>query len=63
MRLTKFFLSLIEMVRRELELHRLNSHSENRVLHAVGRFAAHAFNYGGHIGTHLIVGGYDVKGP
>ena len=61
--LTKFYESLIEMVKRELELMRLNSHAENRVLHAVGRLASHAFNYGGHIGTHLIVGGYDVKGP
>jgi len=52
-----------EMIRRELELHRLNTHSENRVLHAVGRFTSHAFSYGGHIGTHLIVGGYDVRGP
>ena len=30
---------------------------------AAGRLCAHAFNYGGHIGTHLIVGGFDVKGP
>ena len=27
------------------------------------RLAAHAFNYGGHIGTHLIIGGVDTKGP
>lgn len=30
---------------------------------AAGRLTSHAFNYGGHIGTHLIVGGFDVKGP
>ena len=51
------------MVKRELELHRLNTHSENRVLHAVGRLRSHAFSYGGHIGTHLILGGFDVRGP
>ena len=51
------------MIKRELELHRLNTHSENRVLHAANRLCAHAFKYGGHIGTHLIVGGYDVNGP
>ena len=51
------------MVKRELELHRLNTHSDNRVLHAAQRFCQHAFNYGGHIGTHLIVGGVDPTGP
>jgi 20S proteasome subunit beta 2 len=30
---------------------------------ASGRLSQHAFKYGGHVGTHLIVGGYDVKGP
>jgi 20S proteasome subunit beta 2 len=52
-----------EMIKRELELHRLNTRSENRVQMAAGRLATHAFSYGGHIGTHLIVGGVDVKGP
>jgi len=51
------------MIKRELELHRLNTKSENRVQMAAGRLVTHAFNYMGHIGTHLIVGGYDVKGP
>jgi len=52
-----------EMIKRELELHRLNTRSENRVQMAAGRLSSHAFKYGGNIGTHLIVGGYDVKGP
>lgn len=52
-----------EMIKRELELHRLNTRSENRVQMAAGRLTGHAFKYGGHIGTHLIVGGFDVKGP
>lgn len=51
------------MIRRELELHRLNTKCENRVQMAAGRLVTHAFQYGGYIGTHLIVGGYDVKGP
>ena len=54
---------VIEMVKRELELHRLNTHSDNRVLHAVGRFTEHCFQYGGNVGVHLIVGGYDARGP
>jgi len=51
------------MIKRELELHSLNTHSENRVQMAASRLASHAFQYGGYIGTHLILGGYDVKGP
>lgn len=30
---------------------------------AAGRLVSHVFRYGGHIGTYLIIGGYDVKGP
>ncbi|CDW75801.1 proteasome subunit beta type [Stylonychia lemnae] len=52
-----------EMIKRQLELHRLNTHSENRVQMAALKLVAHAFKYGGQIGTHLIVGGVDVKGP
>ena len=52
-----------ERIKRELEMHRLNTHSENRVQMAAGRFSAEAFKYGGHLGTHLICGGVDVKGP
>ena len=52
-----------EMIKRELEMHRLNTHSENRVQMAAGRLVNHVVRYGGHIGTYLIIGGYDVKGP
>lgn len=52
-----------EMIKRELEMHRLNSHTENRVQMAAGRLVNHVFRYGGHIGTYLIIGGVDVKGP
>lgn len=51
------------MIKRQLELHRLNTHTENRVQMAALRLTSHAFKYGGHIGTHLIVGGVDCKGP
>ena len=51
------------MIKRELELHRFNTHSESRVQMAVGRLSAHVFRYGGHIGVHSIVGGMDVRGP
>jgi len=51
------------MIKRELEMHRLNTHSENRVQMAAGRLVNHVFKYGGHIGTYLIIGGVDVKGP
>jgi len=52
-----------EMIKRELEMHRYTTRSENRVQMAAGRLSSHAFRYGGYIGTHLIVGGFDVKGP
>jgi|DEB0MinimDraft_12_1074336.scaffolds.fasta_scaffold68386_2 20S proteasome subunit beta 2 len=51
------------MIKRELELHRLNSHTESRVIMAAGRFVNHVFRYGGHIGTYMIIAGFDVKGP
>jgi 20S proteasome subunit beta 2 len=52
-----------EMIRRELELHRLNTHSENRVQMAAHRLSNHVFKYGGQVGTHLILGGFDCRGP
>ena len=51
------------MIKRELELHRFNTHSESRVQMASHRLANHVFRYGGHIGVHSIIGGVDVKGP
>merc|ERR1740123_2223786 len=51
------------MIKRELELHRLNTDSENRVQMAAHRLSSHAFKYGGHVGTHIILGGFDVRGP
>ena len=51
------------MIKRELELHRLNTHAESRVQMATTRIQQHCFQYGGHVGVNLIVGGCDVKGP
>ena len=51
------------MIKRELELHRFNTHSESRVQMAAGRLSNHVFRYGGHIGAHCIVGGVDCRGP
>lgn len=51
------------MIKRELELHRFNTHSENRVQMAAGRLSNIAFKHGGQLGTHLIIGGVDCKGP
>lgn len=51
------------MIKRELEMHRLNTHTDNRVQMAAHRLVNHVVRYGGHIGTYLIIGGYDCKGP
>ena len=45
---------IIEMIKRQLELHRLNTHTESRVQMAALRLTSHAFKYGGHIGTCLL---------
>jgi 20S proteasome subunit beta 2 len=52
-----------EMIKRQLELHRLNTGTESRVQVAASRLIEHVFRYGGHIGTYLICGGVDVRGP
>ena len=51
------------MIKRDLELHRLTTRSESRVQMAAQRLCANAFKYGGNLGTHLIVGGVDCRGP
>ena len=44
-------------------MHRFNTGTENRVQMAAHRVIQHVFKYGGNIGTYLIMGGVDVKGP
>lgn len=51
------------MLRRELELHRLQTGNKNRVQMAANRVQDHVFRYQGHIGAYLIFGGVDCKGP
>lgn len=51
------------MIKRDLELHRLNTGSQNRLATAVTKMANHLFNYMGHIGAGIILGGIDIKGP
>lgn len=51
------------MIKRQLELHRLQTHTESRVQMAATRLSNHVFGYGGHIGAYCIIGGVDVKGP
>lgn len=51
------------MIKRQLELHRFNTHTQSRVYTACQMVSSHVFRYGGHVGTHLIIGGVDVKGP
>jgi 20S proteasome subunit beta 2 len=46
-----------------LELQRLNHGRETRVSSFVTMTSKTLYRYQGHLGAHLIVGGYDVLGP
>jgi 20S proteasome subunit beta 2 len=46
-----------------LELQRLNSGRQTRVSSYVTSTSQLLYRYDGHLGAHLIVGGYDVLGP
>lgn len=52
-----------DMIGHKLELIRLNTERECRVVNAVTLALEHLFYYGGHIGAYLIIGGVDCKGP
>ena len=54
---------IIGQISRELELIRLNTHCETRIQTCVAKLDALTFKYQGHLGTHLIIGGVDIKGP
>jgi 20S proteasome subunit beta 2 len=47
----------------ELELIRLNTGREARVVNAATLMTNYLFYYGGYIGAYLIIGGVDVMGP
>jgi 20S proteasome subunit beta 2 len=50
-------------ISQELALLRLNTGRESRVVTAVTRLSDHLFQYQGHIGAYLILGGVDINGP
>ncbi|KAL4495180.1 hypothetical protein ABPG72_007287 [Tetrahymena utriculariae] len=47
----------------ELELMRLNTNRQSRVAGAIARLREHLYQYQGHVGAHLILGGFDCQGP
>jgi len=51
------------MISSQLELHRLNTGRQVRVVAANRLVKQMLFRYQGHIGTYLIMGGVDVTGP
>lgn len=46
-----------------LELQRLNSNRQTRVSSYVTSTSKLLYKYQGHLGAHLIVGGFDILGP
>jgi len=51
------------LIASQLELHRLATGSEPRVITAMTRLKQHLFKYQGHIGAALVLGGIDSTGP
>ena len=54
--------AVINMMKSELQLQRLNTGNESRVCHVEQRLHDHLFKHMGHVGVALIVGGVDVNG-
>ena len=52
-----------QMMASELELQRLYTGRQSRIIHAETRLTNYLFRYQGHIGAALIIGGIDVNGP
>lgn len=52
-----------EMISRKLELHRLQTGRESRVITALRSLKQHLFKYQGHVGAACVLGGYDHEGP
>merc|ERR1712008_258464 len=44
-------------------IHQLNTGCQGRVVTVVRKLSKHLFNYQGHCGCHLVLGGFDVNGP
>jgi len=51
------------MVSSQLELHRLNTGRQARVVTALTRLKQYLFRYQGHVSAALVLGGVDVTGP
>lgn len=51
------------MISSQLNLHRLSTKRESRVVTAMTMLKRYLFRYQGHIGAHLVLGGYDCNGP
>lgn len=51
------------LISSELELHRLNTGRSSRVTTALTMLKQMLFRHQGHLGTALVLGGYDVTGP
>jgi len=51
------------LIQSQLELHRLATGSEPRVVTAMTRLKQHLFKYQGHVSAALVLGGVDVSGP
>jgi 20S proteasome subunit beta 2 len=54
--------AVINMMKCELEMQRMNTGTESRMSHVEHRLSDHLYKHMGHIGVALIVGGIDVKG-
>ena len=51
-----------EQIRRDMELHAMQTGQRTRVNQVVTRFTNQLFRYMGHLGCAIIIGGIDVKG-
>jgi 20S proteasome subunit beta 2 len=54
--------AVLNMIKSELELQRLNTGNESRMSHVEQRLSDHLFRHMGHVGVALIIGGVDVNG-
>lgn len=54
---------LTGMIASNLELHRMGTKRDSRVITALTMLKSHLFKYQGHVGAALVLGGYDLNGP
>ena len=51
------------MIASSLELHRMSTKRDSRVITALTMLKSHLFKYQGHVGAALFLGGCDLNGP